>query len=84
MVSGPGSFAPRFKARAIDLYRFSEGARAVAGAGIGTDTFRKWVDAYGLFAAPGLPVDRDATYDPVKDSKELWGREGIGLRGQAV
>jgi hypothetical protein len=43
MVSGPGSFAPRFKAPAIDLYRFSEGARAVAGAGIGTETFRKWV-----------------------------------------
>jgi hypothetical protein len=42
MVSGPCSFAPRFKARAIDLYRFSEGAR-LAGAGIGPDTFRKWV-----------------------------------------
>jgi hypothetical protein len=43
MVSGPGSFAPRFKAPAIDLYRFSEGARAVARAGIGTETLRKWV-----------------------------------------
>lgn len=36
MVSGPASFAPRFKARAIDLYRLSEGAGAVDGAGIGT------------------------------------------------
>ena len=35
-------FAPRFKARAMDLYRFSEGRPlAVAELAIGTETFRK-------------------------------------------
>jgi hypothetical protein len=43
-----------FKARAIDLYRFSEGAR-LAAAGIGTDTFRKWV---GLRWRSARPVAR--------------------------
>jgi transposase-like protein len=44
--SRPSSFAPKFKARAIDLYRSSEG-RTIADVarqlGIGTETFRKWV-----------------------------------------
>jgi transposase len=45
-VSRPSKFAPEFKARAIDLYRSSEG-RTIADVarelGIGTETFRKWV-----------------------------------------
>jgi transposase len=45
-VTGPSKFAPEFKARAIDLYRTSEG-RTIADVarelGIGTETFRKWV-----------------------------------------
>jgi transposase len=45
-VTGPSKFAPEFKARAIDLYRSSEG-RTIADVarelGIGTETFRKWV-----------------------------------------
>jgi transposase len=45
-VTRPSRFAPEFKARAIDLYRTSEG-RTIADVarelGIGTETFRKWV-----------------------------------------
>jgi transposase len=45
-VTRPSKFAPEFKARAIDLYRTSEG-RTIADVarelGIGTETFRKWV-----------------------------------------
>jgi transposase len=45
-VTKPSKFAPEFKARAIDLYRSSEG-RTIADVarelGIGTETFRKWV-----------------------------------------
>jgi transposase len=45
-VNRPSKFAPEFKARAIDLYRSSEG-RTIADVarelGIGTETFRKWV-----------------------------------------
>ena len=45
-MSRPSKFAPEFKARAIDLYRSSEG-RTIADVarelGIGTETFRKWV-----------------------------------------
>src|SRR5215211_1684733 len=46
IVTRPSKFAPEFKARAIDLYRSSEG-RTIADIarelGIGTETFRKWV-----------------------------------------
>jgi transposase len=46
IVTRPSKFAPEFKARAIDLYRSSEG-RTIADVarelGIGTETFRKWV-----------------------------------------
>jgi hypothetical protein len=46
IVTRPSRFAPEFKARAIDLYRSSEG-RTIADVarelGIGTETFRKWV-----------------------------------------
>ena len=45
-MTRPSKFAPDFKARAIDLYRTSEG-RTIADVarelGIGTETFRKWV-----------------------------------------
>jgi len=45
-VTRPSKFAPEFKARAIDLYRTSEG-RTIADVarelGIGIETFRKWV-----------------------------------------
>ena len=45
-MTRPSKFAPEFKARAIDLYRTSEG-RTIADVarelGIGTETFRKWV-----------------------------------------
>ena len=45
-MSRPSKFAPEFKARAIDLYRSSEG-RTIADVarelGIGTETFRNWV-----------------------------------------
>ena len=46
-MTRPSKFAPEFKARAIDLYRSSEG-RTIADVaarelGIGTETFRKWV-----------------------------------------
>ena len=41
-----------FKARAIDLYRFSEGARPAA-AGIGTDMFRKRVGPRWRSVRPG-------------------------------
>lgn len=45
-MTRPGKFAPEFKARAIDLYRSSEG-RTIADVarelGIGAETFRKWV-----------------------------------------
>ena len=45
-MSRPSKFAPEFKARAIDLYRSSNG-RTIADVarelGIGTETFRKWV-----------------------------------------
>ena len=45
-MTRPSRFAPEFKARAIDLYRTSEG-RTIADVarelGIGTETFRKWV-----------------------------------------
>jgi transposase-like protein len=45
-VTRPSKFVPEFKARAIDLYRSSEG-RTIADVarelGIGTETFRKWV-----------------------------------------
>jgi transposase-like protein len=43
-VSRPSKFAPDFKARAIDLYRSSEGhttADVARDLGIGTKTFRK-------------------------------------------
>jgi transposase len=45
-VTRPSKFAPEFKARAIDLYRSSEGRSITDVArelGIGTETFRKWV-----------------------------------------
>jgi transposase len=46
IVTRPSKFAPEFRARAIDLYRSSEG-RTIADVarelGIGTETFRKWV-----------------------------------------
>ena len=42
----PSKFAPEFRARAIDLYRSSEG-RTIADVAreleIGTETLRKWV-----------------------------------------
>ena len=45
-MTRPSKFAPDFKARAIDLYRTSEG-RTIADVarelGIGIETFRKWV-----------------------------------------
>ena len=45
-MTRPSRFAPDFKARAIDLYRTSEG-RTIADVarelGIGTETFRKWI-----------------------------------------
>ena len=45
-MTRPSKFAPEFKARAIDLYRTSEG-RTIADVarelGIGIETFRKWV-----------------------------------------
>ena len=45
-MTRPSKFAPEFRARAIDLYRSSEG-RTIADVarelGIGTETFRKWV-----------------------------------------
>ena len=45
-MTRPSRFAPDFKARAIDLYRTSEG-RTIADVarelGIGIETFRKWV-----------------------------------------
>ena len=45
-MTRPSKFPPEFKARAIDLYRSSEG-RTIADVawelGIGTETFRKWV-----------------------------------------
>ena len=45
-MTRPSKFAPDFKARAIDLYRTSEG-RTIADVarelGIGTETFRKWI-----------------------------------------
>ena len=45
-MTRPSRFAPEFKARAIDLYRSSEG-RTIADVarelGIGTETLRKWV-----------------------------------------
>jgi transposase len=42
-VTRPSKFAPDFKARAIDLYRTSEGRTIADVARIGTETFRKWV-----------------------------------------
>jgi transposase len=45
-VTRPSKFAPELKARAIDLYRSSEGrtiANVARELGIGTETFRKWV-----------------------------------------
>jgi transposase-like protein len=45
-VTGPSKLARSFKARAIDLYRSSEGrtiANVARELGIGTETFRKWV-----------------------------------------
>jgi hypothetical protein len=57
--------ASRLKARAIDLYRFLEGAGAVAGAGIGTVRPVGGSPGYGQFllrlgAAPVRPVSGNA------------------------
>jgi hypothetical protein len=43
-VTRPTKFAPDFRARAIHLYRFSEGRTIADVARIGTETFRTWAN----------------------------------------
>jgi hypothetical protein len=57
-VIRPSKFAPEFKARAIDLYRSSEGPhdrQCGPGLGIDTETFRKWIPVHGQTPPDTLP-----------------------------